>query len=188
MPEVGPIQPGLGVLGRELANLFRRLLVVVPQPDGAPVGKRVQAARVQRIDVEPVVAKLQLVDHLLLEDVAHVGAGGDVEAGTTPRSRLRRPRRRAVPAPARPARPGRDTRRPPARYARRRRLRLSCSRPWLTPSPASPEADRRVLWLPSQTVAGRLRPCHRKRRRSSRPFAAATGLESHAVRGASRSL
>ena len=37
VPEVGPVQPGLGVLGRELANLLGGLLVVVPQPDGATV-------------------------------------------------------------------------------------------------------------------------------------------------------
>ena len=39
------------------------------------------ARRVDGVDVEAVPAQLQVVDHLLLQDVADVGAGGDVEAG-----------------------------------------------------------------------------------------------------------
>ena len=53
----------------------------MPQPYGATVGKRVQAARVQRVHVKPVLPQLQFVNNLLLQDVAHVGAGGDPEAG-----------------------------------------------------------------------------------------------------------
>ena len=80
MPEFGPCEPGVGVLREQVAELLDRLRVVVPEGDLLSVGVGVYARRVDGVNVEAVSAHFQVVDDLFLEDVADVGAGGDVES------------------------------------------------------------------------------------------------------------
>ena len=64
----------------ELPDLVCCAGVVVPQPDHIAIGEREYPRRVQGVDVEPVPSQLQVIDHLLLEDVADVRACRDVKA------------------------------------------------------------------------------------------------------------
>ena len=72
MPQVGPFKPGDGVFRRLSSKILDCLGVVVPESQRLSVGIGVDAPWVYRIDVEAVLAHLQIVDDLLLKDVADV--------------------------------------------------------------------------------------------------------------------
>ena len=81
LPEGEPFGYAVGVGGRDAADLVCGALVVVPAEQVVAVGEGLEAGGFEVVDVEAVVAEFEVVDDLVLEHVADVGAAGYAEVG-----------------------------------------------------------------------------------------------------------
>ena len=79
LPEGEPLWYAVGVGGGDAADFVGGAVVVVPAEQVVAVGEGLEAGGFEVVDVEAVVAEFEVVDDLILEHVADVGAAGDAE-------------------------------------------------------------------------------------------------------------